>query len=212
MRAFRSTLVALAIAFAAVAALHFLLGLGADRLLGIELDDAVIASPGLSSQNRFFGTSYLLYAVVLCLAARDVERYRPILLAVLPGSSSGNFSPDPPQPGCRAASWSQLGLSSLGVNAAMASASLLTARRYSLAQATRPGYVTPGQQRAPHRRRRGWCDAATQFRCAVGPNYARPSVGHPDAAGLDHEPAVDEANVGHVGVAAYDGLLVVGKV
>lgn len=83
MRAFRAILVALAIALAAVAALHFLLGLGADRLLGIELDDAVIASPGLSSQNRFFGTSYLLYAVVLCLAARDLERYRPILLAVL---------------------------------------------------------------------------------------------------------------------------------
>ena len=58
MRAFRSTLVALAIAFAAVAALHFLLGLGADRLLGIELDQrcpqqqVTLQIEGLLGQRR----------------------------------------------------------------------------------------------------------------------------------------------------------------
>ncbi len=39
----------------------------ADGLLGIELDGPVVASPGFSSQNRFSGTSYLRFVVVLWL-------------------------------------------------------------------------------------------------------------------------------------------------
>lgn len=63
-----------AVSLLAVSALHLALGLRADVLLGIALPESVIASPGLSSQNRFFGVAYGLYAAVLWLAAGELQR------------------------------------------------------------------------------------------------------------------------------------------
>lgn len=72
-----------AVSLLAVSALHLALGLRADVLLGIALPASVIASPGLFSQNRFFGVAYGLYAAVLWLAAGDLQRSRPVLCAAL---------------------------------------------------------------------------------------------------------------------------------
>lgn len=83
MRTFACTLRVLAVSLLAVSMLHLALGLRADVLLGIALPESVIASPGLSSQNRFFGVAYALYAVVLWLAAGDLPRFRPVLRAAL---------------------------------------------------------------------------------------------------------------------------------
>ncbi|PZO63148.1 MAG: hypothetical protein DI635_09225 [Pseudoxanthomonas suwonensis] len=73
----------LAVSLLAVSALHLAMGLRADVLLCIALPDSVIASPGLFSQNRFFGVAHGLYAAVLWLAAGELQRYRPVLCAAL---------------------------------------------------------------------------------------------------------------------------------
>lgn len=73
----------LAVLLLAVSMLHLTLALGADVLLGVRLPDEVVRSPGLSSQNRFFGVTYALYAAVLWAAAGDLHRYEPLLRAAL---------------------------------------------------------------------------------------------------------------------------------
>lgn len=81
--AFTIVLRVLAVSLLAVSILHLALGLRADVLLGIALPESIISNPGLSSQNRFFGVAYALYAAVLWLAAGDVPRHRPVLRAAL---------------------------------------------------------------------------------------------------------------------------------
>lgn len=66
-----------------VGALHLVLGLGADSLLGAKLPPEVIADPALDSQNRFYGTSFALYGVLLWLCASDVAKYANVLRCVL---------------------------------------------------------------------------------------------------------------------------------
>ena len=83
MRALPTTLRVLAITLGLVSALHLTLGLRADVLLGVSLHDSVVSSPGLSSQNRFFGVAYALYAAVLWISAGDLTRYFPVLKAAL---------------------------------------------------------------------------------------------------------------------------------
>lgn len=83
MRAFQLALRALAIALAAISLLHLGLGLKADVLLGVELPASVQSNPGLSSQNRFFGVAYVIYAVILWAASADLRRYQPLLKAAL---------------------------------------------------------------------------------------------------------------------------------
>ena len=92
MRTFRATPIVLGASLAAVSVLHLALGLGADRLLGAGVVDAVVRDPGLASQNRFFGVTYGLYAVVLWLAARDIDRYRPVLTSALVITMLGGFA------------------------------------------------------------------------------------------------------------------------
>lgn len=65
----------LAVSLLAVSALHLAMGLRADVLLCIALPESVVTDPGLSSQNRFFGVAYALYAAVLWLAAGDLHRF-----------------------------------------------------------------------------------------------------------------------------------------
>lgn len=83
MRLLALALKGLAMPIGCVAMLHLALGLEADAVLGIEAASSVATDPGLSSQNRFFGVAYALYAAVFWLAATDLPRYRPVLLAAL---------------------------------------------------------------------------------------------------------------------------------
>jgi Domain of unknown function (DUF4345) len=66
-----------------VAALHLILGVGAEVMIGAVLPMSAIVEPTLNSQNRFYGVSYALYAVVLWLCAGDLKRFEPIFKAVL---------------------------------------------------------------------------------------------------------------------------------
>lgn len=67
----------------AVGALHLVLGLNADVLLGARLSAATIADPALDSQNRFYGVTFALYGVLCFLCASDVTRYAPVLRCMI---------------------------------------------------------------------------------------------------------------------------------
>ena len=62
-----------------VGALHLVLGLNADILLGARLPASVISDPALDSQNRFYGVSFMLYGVVLFIGGADLKRYLPLV-------------------------------------------------------------------------------------------------------------------------------------
>jgi hypothetical protein len=69
--------------FVLVGALHLVLGLGADALLGAKVPPDALADPGLDSQNRFYGTAFMLYGVLLWLCSTDLARYATVLRCVL---------------------------------------------------------------------------------------------------------------------------------
>lgn len=83
MRVFARILQLSALVFFAVAAVHLVLGLGADALLGAALSPETLAEPSLDSQNRFYGMAFAIYGVVLWLCAGDLARHRPMLVAAL---------------------------------------------------------------------------------------------------------------------------------
>ncbi|MCB0125506.1 MAG: DUF4345 domain-containing protein, partial [Caldilineaceae bacterium] len=63
-------------------ALHLVLGLGADVLLGAKLPAQVLADPALDSQNRFYGVAFTLYGVLLWVCASDIPRYATVLKCI----------------------------------------------------------------------------------------------------------------------------------
>lgn len=83
MRAFALTLRLLAVTFIAVAGLHLVFGLHADEMLGVRVTPETAANPSLDSQNRFYGITFSLLGVVLLIAVTDLQRYAPMLKAVL---------------------------------------------------------------------------------------------------------------------------------
>lgn len=66
-----------------VGALHLVLGLGADVMLGARLSAETISNPALDSQNRFYGVAFTLYGVLCFLCASDLARYAPVLRCVI---------------------------------------------------------------------------------------------------------------------------------
>lgn len=68
-----------AVIFLVVGLLHLAMGLNADVLLGARLSPDVIADPVLDSQNRFYGTAFAIYGVLLLLGAADLARYAVML-------------------------------------------------------------------------------------------------------------------------------------
>jgi hypothetical protein len=83
MNAFTRFLRVVAPIFILVGALHLFLGLRADVLLGARLPPEVIADPALDSQNRFYGTSFALYGVLLWVCASNVTKYATVLRCIL---------------------------------------------------------------------------------------------------------------------------------
>ena len=69
--------------FFSVAAVHLILGLGADQLLGAVVPAEALTEPSLDSQNRFYGVSFAFYGVALNICAGDPKRFKPILEAAL---------------------------------------------------------------------------------------------------------------------------------
>jgi len=73
----------MSLVFFAAGAMHLTMGLSADVSLGAEVSATTLRDAGLDSQNRFYGTCFMLYGVVLLYAATDLTRYLPILRAAL---------------------------------------------------------------------------------------------------------------------------------
>ena len=83
MRSFVLALRIFAAVVFAVSALHLVLGLHADALLGAVVSPGVAAEPSLNSQNRFYGVAFSLYGSVLYLCSSDLARYEPVFKATL---------------------------------------------------------------------------------------------------------------------------------
>jgi hypothetical protein len=62
---------------------HLLLGVGAETLVGAKLSAETLAEPSLNSQNRFYGTSYMIYGILLWVCTRDMGRYAVIFRILL---------------------------------------------------------------------------------------------------------------------------------
>jgi Domain of unknown function (DUF4345) len=69
--------------FVIVAAIHLVLGLNADALLGASVPPSIAAEPSLSSQNRFYGVAFALYGAVLYLCAKDLRTYEAFFKAAM---------------------------------------------------------------------------------------------------------------------------------
>jgi hypothetical protein len=62
---------------------HLLLGVWAEVLLGAKLSAETLAEPSLNSQNRFYGTSYMLYGILLWVCTQNMDRYALIFRILL---------------------------------------------------------------------------------------------------------------------------------
>lgn len=83
MRTFVLVLRLLSVVIFLVGALHLILGVEADVLLGATLSAGTVADPTLDSQGRFYGVSFALNGVLLLLCASDIRRYATVLRCVL---------------------------------------------------------------------------------------------------------------------------------
>ena len=83
MRSLVLVLRLLAPVFFIVGALHLVLGLGADALLGAKVSAEVMTDPALDSQNRFYAVAFALYGVLLFLCSTDIPKYATVLRCVL---------------------------------------------------------------------------------------------------------------------------------
>lgn len=61
--------------------LHVLLGVSGDWIVGAPVPATI--DPSLDSQNRFYGASFLIFAVLFWLCAQDVRRHETVLRLVL---------------------------------------------------------------------------------------------------------------------------------
>ena len=83
MRSLVLVLRLLAPVFFIVGALHLVLGLGADALLGARVSAEAMTDPALDSQNRFYAVAFTLYGVLLFLCSTDITKYVTVLRCVL---------------------------------------------------------------------------------------------------------------------------------
>ena len=60
---------------------HVAFGVSGDWFIGLVPASPV--DPSLDSQNRFYGAAFALYGVLLWMCAGDLERFRPVLNALL---------------------------------------------------------------------------------------------------------------------------------
>ena len=64
-------------------AMHVVLGLQADALLGANVSAQSLTDPALDSQNRFYGAAFTLCGVLLLTISRNLRRYGDILNQLL---------------------------------------------------------------------------------------------------------------------------------
>lgn len=83
MKSFSLILKLIAPVFVLVGALHLVMGLGADVMLGANLSPDSISDPALDSQNRFYGVAFSIYGVLFYVCSNDVKKYATIIYCLL---------------------------------------------------------------------------------------------------------------------------------
>jgi Domain of unknown function (DUF4345) len=83
MLSLASFLKVIAPVFIVVSAVHLVLGVGADVLLGAKLPVAALTDAALDSQNRFYGVAFSLYGILLYVCATDLPKYATVLRCLL---------------------------------------------------------------------------------------------------------------------------------
>lgn len=83
MRNFSLFLKITALGFLVAGALHLIFGVNAEVMLGAKIPISAITNPALDSQNRFYGTAFTLYGVLLYFCSTDLKKYELILRIVL---------------------------------------------------------------------------------------------------------------------------------
>lgn len=73
----------LAVTILLVGISHLVLGVEAEAVLGAKLSNEILADPSINSQNRFYGTSYMIYGILLWVCAREMDRYDLIFKMLL---------------------------------------------------------------------------------------------------------------------------------
>ena len=69
--------------FVLVGCLHLVFGLGADVMLGANVDSITLSDPVLDSQNRFYGVAFTVYGFLLYLCASDLIKYQTVLRTLI---------------------------------------------------------------------------------------------------------------------------------
>lgn len=83
MEAFRKAIFAWALVPLFTGAMAILVGPPFWGLVGMELSAAGFSDPILDSQVRFLGTVWLGYGVLICVCARDLQKYAGLLRGAL---------------------------------------------------------------------------------------------------------------------------------
>jgi len=74
---------ALGITIVLIGLLHASLGVRADRLLDGTVPDDAVAHASMDSQNRFYGSTFSVFGVLLWLCSTDMDRYEDVFRAIL---------------------------------------------------------------------------------------------------------------------------------
>ena len=83
MRTFSLSLKILAIGIFGVSAIHIVLGVSSEPLLGASLSALSMNDANLDSQNRFYGAAFALFGAMLWLSSTDLLKYRTVLALTL---------------------------------------------------------------------------------------------------------------------------------
>ena len=75
-----------------VGATHLSLGVGADSLIGADLDAATMTNATLDSQSRFYGTAFGVSGFLLWTAASKIRSSKTIILCVMLSLFAGGIA------------------------------------------------------------------------------------------------------------------------
>ena len=65
--------------FVLVGCLHLVFAIGADVMLGAQVDPTTLLDPVVDSQNRFYGVAFTVYGFLIYLCATNLPKYQAVL-------------------------------------------------------------------------------------------------------------------------------------
>lgn len=77
---FKIVLHLLGVACVLAGLIHAVFGAGGDWIIGVTPPTPI--DPSLDSQNRFYGTIFIVYGILFWICSTDLRRYAPVLRAL----------------------------------------------------------------------------------------------------------------------------------